>query len=502
MGLGLVVLGAALVWRWASSPAKAEDVGPVAIATRGELVISITENGEVEAKTSTKIANELHWPVVISQVVPEGTLVKKGDIIITFECQELKDALDRQQLVVTEAESSYTQASERLSLARKQMENKVKRSQEAVIDAESALSQYIEFDAPLAAKNAQSDVQVAQRDLALAQDKLEFKLKVNKDPELNSPYSVNEIKSETLSVERLRLSQEKALAQLDMLSKYEHPRKLRALNMKVADTQLELEKDRLEAKTEIAAMTANERSRKEALDKQKEQLASLLVKQEKLTVRAEQAGLVVYNSGRNRRGDNIIEVGEKVEPNRQLMIVPDMQTLQVRTKVYESMIEQVARGLPALVRLDSKPTLVLNGTVQDVSVLPDSSQWWSPDVKIFSVIVKIEAENHGLKPGMTAQVEMVLARLGSDTLSLPVAALFSEQEENYCWRVRGGVTEKVPVKIGRMSDTRVQILEGLSEGDMIRLSQPPQSRKQPPVDANQPAPTTVPDDTAVSNSSK
>ena len=57
--------------------------------------------------------------------------------------------------------------------------------------------------------------------------------------------------------------------------------------------------------------------------------------------------------------------------------------------------------------------------------------------KVFSVIVKLDQRVEGLKPGMTAEVELVLARL-VDVLSVPVAAVFTEQEKTYCWRLDGG----------------------------------------------------------------
>lgn len=494
--LGALVVVGALAAIWIGQKrAPGEAAGPTAVVVRGPMTISIVEGGEIEAKTSTKISNDLPWTVVIKKVVPEGTLVKRGDLIIEFECQELKNALNTQQLLVAQATSDYTGASESLALLKRQMDLTVRTDEQAVVDAEEALKCYVSAEAPLALQNALSDIDVADRDLALAKDKLTFKQDANKDPSLNQPYSLNEIRAEELTVNRLKLGLEKARSLKEMLVKFDTPKKVRQLTIAVETAKLTMEKDRVEARTSVATAEALERAKKQTLDKGNEIMAERMSDIKKLAIYAEQDGLVVYALGNSRRRatDIVIEAKEKIEPNTQLMIVPDMSTLQVRTKVYESMIEQVKKGQPAFIRLDAKPTMAIKGAVSDVSVLPDSSNWWNPEIKYFNVIVKLDKEAVGLKPGMTTQVELVLATLPDNTLSVPIAALFSERDQSFCWRVRGSAVEKVNVKVGRLSDTRVQILEGLNEGDVLRLSQPPASRnpgpgesKDKPTPADQP----------------
>ena len=467
--------------------------GALAEATRGPLVISITESGEIEAKNSMKVANELNWAVVIRKVVPAGTLVKKGDLIVQFDCQELKDAIDQQQVTLDDADSNYTQAKENLELARKEGENNVRKSQQKLDDAIEALARYIECDGPISIQNARGDVEVAKRDVVLAQVKLDFKLNVNKDPELNHPYSENEIKADQINVAKLQLALEKAQSQLDMLQKYEDHKQKRTLQGAIDDAKLDLEHDKVQARTSVATAMAAERGKKLSLAKQNEVLEELLAKQAKLTVKALQEGLVVYMTGSNSRRNNndvVIDVGEKINPNTLLMIVPDRTTLRVRTKVYEAMVQKVKPGLKAFVRLDAKPGLTLEGKIGEVSVLPESQQWWQPqDVKVFTVAINLDKQIPDLKPGMDAQVEMVLDQLPADTLSVPVAALFSEQDKHYCWRIRGAQMEKVPVNIGQMTNDRVQVVSGLGEGDVVRLSQPgdkPEGQKKEPANTATP----------------
>ena len=70
-------------------------------------------------------------------------------------------------------------------------------------------------------------------------------------------------------------------------------------------------------------------------------------------------------------------------------------------------------------------------------------------------------------------MEIVLAEL-HDVLSVPIAAVFSDQDQTFCFRVDAeGKPRRVPVKVGHTSETRAQILSGLKEGDMVLLAPPP-----------------------------
>jgi len=422
--------------------------------------------------------------------VPEGSSVKEGDTIITFECKELMDALSVQKITVSGAQNAYTAARENLVLKKKELDNKVRKAEQAVLDTQEDLRRYEEGQAKINENDARSAVLLAQGDLALARQKLEFKKKANENPQLNNPYSQNEIQSDELAVARLELAQTKAKSTLDMLLKYDSARDARKLRIAVSDAQLELERSKLEAKTQLLVAEADEQSKKATMDMQRDKLDDYLKDERKLIVKAGKSGLVVYDTGsRGWTGsDVVVDVGQRISPKQQLMIIPDMTTLQIKTKVYESMIDQVAPGQQAFVRTDARPDEMLTGKIHRVGVLPGSqNRWLSPNVKIFDVIVKLDDPKMliGLKPGMTAKVELMLARLES-VLSVPVAAVFTEQERTYVWRLRGGKQEKAQVQVGRMNESRVVIASGLNDGDKVLLA-PQEAQQQPPQEAEAPS---------------
>lgn len=494
----IIVIAALVTWMLADPREGSEDNTPTALVTRGTLVVSVTESGDVAAERKKIIRNELRWPVIIKQVVPDGTLVSGGQVIIEFECKELTDEIERQEITVTSAQHKYAQAKSDLELKEKEMANRVRKAVQAVIDANQDLVRYVNGEWPNKLKEAEQAIDSAQEEYELAKDKLEFKQRVNKDPDLRSPYSENEIRAETLRVNNLMLQWERTKSDQQMLNVYDHPREMRRLENSVTDSQLDLERARLEDKKQIEMAKDNVLSEETTLKMKEDKLAKLQEDHSKLVVRAEQTGLVVYDVAAHRwRASNVVvAVGEKISQRQQLMIIPDMTTLQIKTKVYESVISQVTPGLKAYITFDSMPNRPVHGMVGKVAPLPsDKNRWLNPNVKSFDVVVEFEELVGELKPNMTAQVEIILARL-VDVLQVPIAGVFTEQEQTFCWKVTDNGPERVAVEVGRSSDKRVEITRGLKEGDELLLCPPEDSlvtgklQKLAPTGRG-PAPTTT-----------
>ena len=84
--------------------------------TRGDLEISVTTTGELDAKSSVKIQgprgirNAQIWRVKIASIVPEGTLVEKGQVIAQLDKSELMDKLKQKENELIKVQSEYTTA--------------------------------------------------------------------------------------------------------------------------------------------------------------------------------------------------------------------------------------------------------------------------------------------------------------------------------------------------------------------------------------------------------
>src|SRR5262249_42781064 len=143
-------------------------------------------------------------------------------------------------------------------------------------------------------------------------------------------------------------------------------------------------------------------------------------------------GLVVYANDPNRFGSTQpqIEEGATVRERQKIFSLPDINFMRVNTKVHESMVDRITSGLRARIRVDAFADQVVTGKVIYVAPLPDPNSFFSSDVKVYTTHVTIEKGLSGLRPGMTAQVEILVANL-DNVLSVPVPAILEYKGKDH-----------------------------------------------------------------------
>jgi hypothetical protein len=106
------------------------------------------------------------------------------------------------------------------------------------------------------------------------------------------------------------------------------------------------------------------------------------------------------------------------------------------------------------------------GEVTSVANRPESN--WFSTAKKYVVQVTIDGTTEQLRPGFTAEVEIVVADLAS-VISVPVAAVIEQSGEFVCAvRTEEGF-ERRSVEIGLSNDQLVEVKQGLSPGDRVFL---------------------------------
>ena len=117
-----------------------------------------------------------------------------------------------------------------------------------------------------------------------------------------------------------------------------------------------------------------------------------------------------------------VEVGQRISASFSIptlfVIAEDVTKMQVDTNVSEADIGGVAEGKEVSFTVDAYPGEVFHGQVRQVRNAPINIQ----NVVIYDVVVEFENPNFRLKPGMTANVSIVVARK-DHILRVPNAAL-------------------------------------------------------------------------------
>jgi hypothetical protein len=183
-------------------------------------------------------------------------------------------------------------------------------------------------------------------------------------------------------------------------------------------------------------------------------------------------GLVVYANDPTRsfgRNQPQIEEGATVRERQKIISIPDISRLQVNTKVDESRIDKIATNLKARIRVHAFADQVLNGRVLDVAPLADPSNFFSPDRKVYTTRVAVANRLPGLRPGMTAQVEILVADR-DNVLGLPVQALLHyDGKDHVAVKTPDGRFEWREVTRGVSNDQFVEIQQGIQSGEIVAL---------------------------------
>ena len=193
---------------------------------------------------------------------------------------------------------------------------------------------------------------------------------------------------------------------------------------------------------------------------------------EKTSVYATSPGIVVYRKiwKPGGHGRTKIAVGDQVWGGDGLIEIPDLSSMQVLCLLGEMDLENMAIGQKATVRLDAFRGPVFHGQVSEIAPMA-TPQPDAPDIHVFEMLVDIEERDGRLKPGMSAEVEIVLETV-PDVLSVPLNAVFASDGREIVYRWHGRSFEVVAVQLGRRNFTAAVVDSGLQAGDLVALIDP------------------------------
>jgi HlyD family secretion protein len=128
--------------------------------------------------------------------------------------------------------------------------------------------------------------------------------------------------------------------------------------------------------------------------------------------------------------DRVAEVGRTVAASFNaptlFTLVNDLAQMQIKAAVAEADIGNVEVGQDVTFTVDAFPNRQFRGRVEQLRNLPTTTQ----NVVTYATIINVRNDDLKLKPGMTANVSIVIARR-SGTLRIPNAALRARIPEAY-----------------------------------------------------------------------
>lgn len=424
MGLIVIVGGVSAVAYW---PKLAEETNSFLThkIRRGNLTVSVTEQGTLESSNNTEIKCKVRGFSTVTYVVPTGTIVEEGQELVRLDTKVLEEqySLTKTNTFIAEATLAETEANVETSKI------KIKAYEEGVYRSEL---QSLENDLADKRRNLRASQESYDRSKTLFRQGFATEL---------------EVEGNSIAVKQAELELKVKETEISVLKDY-----TRRMQMETLKGSLTAQMSKLAADKAGLAMEIKRR------DRAKQEL-------EDCVIRAEKRGLVIYPSAAAWKTTPDITDGATVRKDQVLLLMPDLSAMQVKLGIHESVIERVKPGLRAIVTL---PDRTLEAKVSEVASVTRPAGWWTGNVVKYDTIIELP-EDDGLKPGMSAEIEVVLA-VHQDVVMVPVAAVIETEDGDFCWVAGSETPSKRQVVLGDSNDVFIEVVSGLKEGDEVVLN--------------------------------
>jgi len=156
----------------------------------------------------------------------------------------------------------------------------------------------------------------------------------------------------------------------------------------------------------------------------------------------------------------LVDPGAFVTQNVILLSVVDISTVRLVVNLVERDLRKVSVGAGASVSVDAYPGELFEGRVARVAPVLD------PATRTAEMEIEIPNASARLKPGMYARVRLISANK-ENALVVPKSAVIDTQGRKGVYLVRNGQAVLRVVTLGLEEPDRIEVTDGLTEGDDV-----------------------------------
>ncbi len=452
--VGVVAVLSLLGW-WTFGRSGSEDSYDLLTTevSHGPYDYVVIEQGTVESATNTELRCQVRSrgggggggdrggggglggsSTAIMDVVPEGTIVKEGDIVVELDSSSLGLEENSQKILVSNRESLLAQA------------------ENALRAAEIAKTEYLEGLYVSQEKLVLTEKMVAEQALKTAEQGVKS---------AQSLFEKNIITGLQLQAAEVALQNaenglDNALTKLNTLRNLTKQKELTVLQANIASAQ------------------ANVKAQQASLQLEQDKLKDIQDQISKCTIKATAPGQVVYaNETDMFRSSSssqfIVTPGAMVRERQVIIRLPNANDMQVKATVNEARVTLIRPGLPVSIRVDALKDELIEGEVTKVNQYAEPSSFSSGNIKRYATIIKIKNPPQDLRVGMNAEVRIHVERK-ADALQIPVQALAELKGHYFTLAKNGDNYETREIKIGSTNDKVATIESGLKDGDEVVMN--------------------------------
>ena len=472
-GLGLKVTFGLLVLLviWALTRSDSNEDGDQSTfeVVRGDFLVSVTAGGTLEAVNQEIIRNEVDGTSRIIYIIPEGEVVKSGDLLVELDSAEAVEQVNQQKLSYESAVQTFEAAKANLEIERSQVQSLI---DTAILNTNFAYIDYrkfIEGDRLQQLRNAEIAIQQGEEALKINQNQLYWSQRLF---DQGFEAKTNLERDQTLVTNSL-LGLEQARTEYKMLEMYDLPKLEETYVSALIEASNELTRVILQATNTLNKAVADLITQSNTLRLNQERLQREEEQLDKSKIFAPKGGMVVYAKSRSRfSSESMIEEGAQVRNRQELITLPDTSQMKVDVKIHESQINKIKKGQTTFIVLDQQPDQRYKGIVSKVAPLPDSASFFSdPNLKEYATEILVTDTLPDLKPGVSARAEIVITNI-PNTLKVPIQSVTTTDGKQVVFKRGLRSAEPTPVEVGLFNTKFIEVLDGVEEGDEILLAPP------------------------------
>ncbi len=468
IGIGAVVVGATR-----GATASQSDIFAV---SQGEFDVTVPASGEFSALNQIEIKNDLEVRAVITEIVDEGIIVRKGDVLFKLNDEDMINRVKDMQNSVDEAQNRFDTATADLEIMIKERESKLAEADVTIELAELAMKSWEKGDSVSRESDLKLAIKTAQKNYDRLVDRFEASKRLLEQEFISEDEYLRD------EIELIEADAKLIQANLDLEVYMEYTIKQDRKKKESDLKQAKDERERTEAsyKARVASARSTVQSRKNQLDSDTERLADARDQLERCIVYAPSDGLVVYASSIDRGGwrddSNPPQVGTELYRNQTVIVLPDTSKMVAEVKINEALSGLIEPGQLATIRSDAQPDDVLSGEVLSIGVLAESGGWRDPNRRDYTVRIRLDGDNdNGLKPSMRCKANIYVDKV-DDATYVPVQSVFRTGPLAYVYVPDGSGYAQREVELGRASELYVEVLNGVQPGDDVLTRKPKPER--------------------------
>lgn len=271
----------------------------------------------------------------------------------------------------------------------------------------------------------------------------------------------------SLPLEKARTTAAVAEAQArydDAKQRYEKKQKLYAARL---IPQGEMESASAELATAQAVLeTALANQDQVALQQRQIEIAAADVKQQEAALRVAQVTLD-HSLIRAPIAGTVVELpikaGELMQPGSVAARITRLDALYVKAQIDEVDLSRLQVGQAAEIQFDTQPNIKYAATLFEISPAVSVEKLKSRNV---TVKLRLAEPPPFLRPGMSADVEIIVATV-NDVLLVPAQTVMAKNQEQFVYVLADGAVVKRVIEAGRSNWDAIEVVRGLNLGEAV-----------------------------------